>query len=138
MKMVAVIEYDSEMPYDVVREVLREVLSKTQSTSDLATTGYLAKGPDARMVLDVFGEPELGGGLHVADVRSVPAGDLGWVIEHSLVCRRSGQMSDCPFIDHVRAAYDEELLEPGRWTLTILPQVGFTTPERLQLDREVT
>jgi hypothetical protein len=80
--------------------------------------------------IGAFDESELGAGTHVADV-----GENGYVIEHSLACRRSGLMTQCPFIGHMPDAIDEFDLAPGRYQLEILPQVGFSQPERLQLDR---
>jgi len=67
------------------------------------------------LILDVLKEPELGGGRHLVDVR----GDGNWVIEHSLVCRRTKKMTECPWIEEVyRASLDAYGLPFGRSVLS--------------------
>ncbi len=80
--------------------------------------GWVAIHDDAEMVLDVFKPAELGGGRHTLVVKKV-WDEPEYVIEHSLVCRRTGEMASCPFIELMRDEWEEDTFDTGRYTLAI-------------------
>lgn len=72
-----------------------QLIDKVDVLVDENTIAYGAIGDQAEMVLDIFAEPKVGGGKHVVHI-AIDADTV--TVEHSLICRRSGQMSDCPVL----------------------------------------
>lgn len=75
---------------------------------------FAAIDGDAQVVLDVFHEPESGGGLHLAKIE-----DDGWALEHSLRCRKAGLLN-CPLTREVAEAFAEGDLDLGIFSVSIV------------------
>lgn len=117
MSVVMVLQFGDDISVPGVQRLLHEALRNWPQLP--VEMGYVAIDGDAQLVLDVFVPPELGGGRHVA----VFSEDGEWVIEHSLVCRRSERMVACPYIKLVFSevlqldANGEGRPDAGKWRL---------------------
>jgi hypothetical protein len=109
MKGVVVVEFDLENmtseEFSVLLHNRIEYMNERGVLVDGITSA--AVGLDAEMILDVFRKPESGGGQHVVRV----VGN-GWILEHSLVCRRAGLLN-CPITQLVAVAWREGHFEDG-------------------------
>jgi len=120
MKGVLVLEVDIDSDADIqgwVNEVMDFAFPKDSDAEpgDPAFVAlHVAVREDAEMILDVFRTPELGGGEHFVVFNA----DGAWVIEHSLRCRRTGQMTECPYIEAVRISMFRDIdTSPARYRL---------------------
>jgi len=113
VKAVLVIEL-AEVEGSVHRPLLEAMRQQLMRETDLPV--HAVAGEDAEMVLDVFAEPERGGGRHVVkvevDVGHGHGRESSWVLEHSLICRRAGLL-DCPLTQLVGIGVEAQHIDAG-------------------------
>lgn len=112
MKAVIVIEVDPTKVPEAAGHLQGGLTDEDRQRFGVGTF-YAAVDDDAELILDVFAEPKLGGGKHVAKIE-----DSGWTLEHSLICRRTGRMIDCPVTQLVSERWEDNEGEEGYWLVT--------------------